>query len=73
MSGENMKIFRIESYRIPSGIKKLNQSIDYLNSKADKLMERKNLVTGMLPNSMKKCNGTNMTVMQLIDLVLRHK
>ena len=60
-----MKIFRIESYRITSGIKKLYHSIDYLNSK--------NLVTGLLPNSMKKCNGTNMTVSQLIDLVLRHK
>lgn len=66
-----MKIFSIQNYQIPGKIKSLNQKIDYLNSKAEKLMERKTQVTGLLPNSMRKCKGTGMTVPQLIDLILK--
>ena len=66
-----MKIFSIQNYQIPVKIKSLNKKIDYLNSKAEKLMKQKSTVTGLLPNSMRKCHGTDMSVPQMIDLILR--
>lgn len=67
-----MKVFKIINPDISGGIRKLNKSINSLSSKADTLMENKTKVTGLLPNSMKKCNGTGITVPQMIDLILRN-
>lgn len=67
-----MKIFSIANYKIPAGLKRLNKNIQLLDTKVGKLMKEKTSVTGLLPNSMKKCNGTNMTVAQLIELVLKN-
>jgi len=67
-----MKIFSITNYKLPGGFKQLHKKIDYLNSKAEKLMESKTTVTGLLPNSMRKCSGTKLTVSQMIELVLKN-
>lgn len=71
--GEIMRIpqikFSIDKNNRFSNVRK---SFNNFCTKADRLMNPENKITGLLPASMKKNKDTNLTTTQLIDLVLRN-
>ncbi len=71
--GEIMRIpqikFSIDKNNRFSNVRK---SFNNFCTKADRIMNPENKITGLLPASMKKNKDTNLTTTQLIDLVLRN-
>ncbi len=71
--GEIMRIpqikFSIDKNNRFSNVRK---SFNNFCTKADRIMNPENKITGLLPASMKKNKDTNPTTTQLIDLVLRN-
>lgn len=67
-----MNSLKIKSYVDSSNFSRINKSVMQFCKRADKLMEKKSNVTGLLPNSFKRGKGTNLTTSQLIELVLKN-
>ncbi len=71
--GEIMRIPQIKfSINKNNRFSNVRKSFNNFCTKADRLMNPENKITGLLPASMKKNKDTNLTTTQLIDLVLRN-